>query len=46
MENLTAKRMKRLETARQEHEFKNVWKQDGRIMYWDAESDRIKLYYN
>ena len=38
--------MKRLETAREEHEFKNVWKQDGRIMYWDAESDRIKLYYN
>ena len=28
------------------HGFKNVWTQDGRIMYWDAVSDRVKLYYN
>ena len=45
MENLTAKRMKKLQTAR-EHGFKNVWTQNGRIMYWDAVSDRVKLYYN
>ena len=32
--------------AREEHGFKNVWKQDGRIMYCDAVSDRVKLYYN
>ena len=41
-----AKRMKKLQTAREEHGFKNVWTQDGRIMYWDAVSDRVKLYYN
>ena len=45
MENLLAKRMKKLQTAR-EHGFKNVWTQNGRIMYWDAVSDRVKLYYN
>ena len=28
-----AKRMKKLQTAREEHGFKNVWTQDGRIMY-------------
>ena len=45
-ENLTAKRMKKLQTAREEHRFKSVWMQNGRIMYWDAASDRVKLYYN
>ena len=45
-ENLTAKRMKKLQTAREEHRFKSVWTQNGRIMYWDAMSDRVKLYYN
>ena len=32
-ENLTAKVMKILEKAREEHDFKNVWTQDGRIMH-------------
>ena len=45
-ENLTTKRIKKLQTAREEHQFKNNWTQDGRIIYWDAVSDRVKLYYN
>ena len=45
-ENLAAKRMEKLQNAREEHGFKNVWMQDRRIMYWDAVSDRVKLYYN
>ena len=32
-ENLTARRMKKLQTAREEHGFKSVWMQDGGIMY-------------
>ena len=31
--------MKLLQKEREEHAFKNVWTQDGRIMYWDAVSD-------
>ena len=45
-ENLRAKRMKKLQTAIEEHEFKNLWTQDGKIMYWDAVGGRVKLYYN
>ena len=41
-----AKRMKNLQTASEEHRLKNVQMQDGRIMYWDAVSDKVKLYYN
>ena len=33
--------MKKLQTAREEHEFKDVSTQGGRIMYWE-----VKLYYN
>ena len=36
-----AKRMKILQTARNEHGFRNVWMQDGRIMYWDSVTDRV-----
>ena len=38
--------MKKLQTTREERGIKIVWTQDGRIMYWDAVSDRVKLYYN
>ena len=38
--------MKILQKAREEHGFKNVCTQDGRIVYWDAVSDKVKLYYN
>ena len=32
--------MKKLKTATEKHGFKNVWTQDGKIMYWDAVNDR------
>ena len=35
-ENLTAKRMKILQKAREEYTFKNVQAQDRRIRYWDT----------
>ena len=35
--------MKKSQTAREEHGLKNVWIQDGRIMYWDGVSGRVKL---
>ena len=41
-----AKRKKKIETVKEEHGWKIVWKQDGKIMYWDAASDIIKSYYN
>ena len=34
--------MKKLQIAREEHGFKNVWMEDGRIIYWDAVGDRVK----
>lgn len=43
-ENLTAKRMKILQKAREEYTFKNVQAQDRRIRYWDTVSDRVELY--
>ena len=40
--NLTAKRMKKLQTARK----KQIWKRlDARIICWGAVSDRVRLYY-
>ena len=38
--------MKKLQTAREKHGFKNAWAQDGRIMYQDAVSDKVILFYN
>ena len=34
--------MKKLQMAREEYGFKNVWTEDGRIIYWDAVGDRVK----
>ena len=36
--------MKILQKVREEHGVKNIWMQDGRIMYWDAVSGR-QLHY-
>ena len=35
--------MKILQKAREEHAFKNIWMQEGRIMYWDGVSYRVIL---
>ena len=41
-----AKRMKIPQKGREEHEFKNVWTQNGKILFWDSMSDRVNFYYN
>ena len=44
-ESLTAKRINMLEKAREEHTFNIVWSQDGRIMFFDKETNKVKTYY-
>ena len=39
-------RMEKLQTGRDKHGFKKVQTQDGRIMYWDSVTDRVKLFCN
>ena len=45
-ESLTVKRIKMLEKARKEHTFNNVWSKDGRIMFFDKDTSKVKTYYN
>ena len=45
-ESLTVIRMKHLNAARETHEFKNVWTQDGRIMFYDTTDSKIKVFYD
>ena len=40
-ESLTVTRMKKLNEARERHNFKNVWTSDGKILYKDG-SGKIK----
>ena len=44
-ESLTAKRINMLEKAREERTFNIVWSQDGRIMFFDKETNKVKTYY-
>ena len=45
-ESLTAKRINMLEKAREEHTFNNVWSQDGKIMFFDKNTNKVKTYYS
>ena len=45
-ESLTAKRIKMLEKSREEHTFKNVWSQDGRIIFSGKDTNKVKTYYS
>ena len=45
-ESLTKRRMGELTNARNEHGLKNVWTNDGKILYKDATSRKVKVYYN
>ena len=45
-ESLTARRISQLKKAREEHEFKNVWSVDGKIMYLDKNDNKVKVYYD
>ena len=42
-ESLTVKRINMLEKAKEEHTFNNVWSQDGRIMFFDKDTNRVKI---
>ena len=45
-ESLTEKRIKELNAARTQYEFKNVWSQDGRIMFFDESDNKVKVFYD
>ena len=46
-ENLTKKRITEMKVARETYGFKNVWSQDGKILYTDAnDRNKIKVFYN
>ena len=46
-ENLTEKRITEMKVARETYGFKNVWSQDGKILYTDAnDRNKIKVFYD
>ena len=45
-ESLTTKRINVVEKAREEHSFSNVWSQDGKIMFFDKSTNKVKIYYS
>ena len=45
-ESLTVKRIKLLEKATEEYTFNNVWSQDGKIMFFDKNPNKVKTYYS
>ena len=45
-ESLSAKRMGVLKEARENHQFRNVWTADGKILYKDCNDNKVKLYYD
>ena len=45
-ESLTAKRISMLEKSREEYTFNNVWSQDGKIMFFDKNPNKVKTYYS
>ena len=45
-EILTDKRMRILKEARKNHQFRNVWTADGKILYKDGNDNKVKLYFD
>ena len=46
-ESLTKTRMEKLQKAREEHGFRNVWSNDGKILYIDVnDHNRVKVFYD
>ena len=46
-ESLTKTRMEKLQKAREEHGFRNVWSSDGKILYIDVnDHNRVKVFYD
>ena len=46
MESLTGKWISMLEKARQEYTFNNVWSEDGKIMFFDKNTNKAKTCYS
>ena len=44
-ESLTSKRMERLNKAREEYGFTNVWTTDGRILFKHSTENKSNLFY-
>ena len=45
-ESLTQFRVQKLNQAREEHGFKNVWTIDGRVCFKAKGDDKPKIYYD
>lgn len=46
-EDLTKTRMEQLQKAREEHSFRNVWSNDGKILNTDINNhNRVKVFYD
>ena len=46
-DNLAKKRITEMKVARKTYGFKNVWSQDGKILYTDAnDRNKIKVFYD
>ena len=41
-----AQRFAKLEEAKEKFGFKNVWSNDGRIIYEDTGDDKTKIYFD
>ena len=46
-EDLTKTRMEQLQKTREEHSFRNVWSNDGKILNTDInDNNRVKVFYD
>ena len=46
-ENLTKKRITEMKLAQETYGFKNVWSQNGKILYTDGnDRNKIKVFYD
>ena len=45
-ESLIAKKIHMLVKAKEEDTFNNVWSQDGKIIFFDKNTNKVKTYYS
>ena len=45
-ESLTVKRIHMLEKVRKKQTLNNVWSQDGKIMFFHKNTNKVKTYYS
>ena len=46
MKSLTAMRIDMLEKAREDQTFNSVWSQDGKIIFFGKNTNKVKIYYS